>query len=72
MTTCATRRLPPGGVQAIRRSKRRGEKKRDTSAAYIAAERVRIGRIPTATEVAKLFAISKARVEMHYRNLGLL
>jgi hypothetical protein len=61
----------PPALPFIRRAERRGEKRRATIQAYIAAERLRGHSVPTIEDVAKLFAISRARVEFHYRALGL-
>jgi hypothetical protein len=58
-------------MEFVRRSERRGEKRRATIAAHIAAERLKGNSTPTIEDVAKLFAISRARVEFHYHALGL-
>jgi hypothetical protein len=49
-----------------------GRRRRASIQGYIDRERARTGTLPSINDVARLFAMSPARVAMHYRALGLL
>jgi hypothetical protein len=49
-----------------------GKKRRATIEAYIEREKARTGALPSVEHVAQMFAMSPARVAMHFRELGLL
>lgn len=55
---------------AVRAMKKRSNARTKTIQAYVEAETARTGRRPTIDECAALMAISRARVELHYRILG--